>query len=192
MARRHPTAGGSMSREGAFTVIEIMITVAVVAVLMVVVAPGFGVFILNNRISGQTNDFLANLAVARSESAKRSVRVTVCASTTYSSTPPSCTGGGASAWNQGYIVFADLNANGTFDAATDVLLRAGEPLSGGNALTSSGLTIPDKFQYRPSGATNIPAAGGTFKLCDQRTGNFGRTISISPTGRASASTTACP
>jgi type IV fimbrial biogenesis protein FimT len=182
----------------AFTLVELMVTVTVAAVLLSVVAPWFATFVLNNRITSQTNDLLANLAVARSEAAKRSVRITVCASTTWNTTPPSCTGGGATAWNQGYIVFADVNANGTFDAANDILLKVGEPLSGGNILTSSGfapgagIATTDKFQYRPSGATSLTAAGGSFKLCDNRLGNFGRAISISVTGRAVAAVTSCP
>lgn len=172
--------------------VEIMMTLVVAAVLLTIAAPQLAYFVQNNRITSQTNDLLAILAVARSESAKRSVRVTVCASTTYNTTPPSCTGGGNAAWNQGYIVFADQNGNASFDAATDTLLRVGEPLSGENTLQSSGFTTPDKFQYRPSGSTSLPAAGGTFKLCDSRAGNFGRLVSISVTGRAVSSVTSCP
>jgi type IV fimbrial biogenesis protein FimT len=176
----------------AFTLIEILVTVAVAGVLLGIAAPAFTTFVLNNRITSQTNDLIAILAVARSESAKRGVRVTVCATTDYST--PSCTGGGASAWKLGYIAFADQNGNGAFDAATDVLLRVGQPLSGGNTLTSSGFSAPaaaDKFQYRPSGSTNLPAAGGSFTLCDNRHGLFGRLVSISVTGRAIASVTSC-
>ena len=178
-----------------FTLVEVLVALAVLGVLVAVAAPSLSKMIFDNRIRSQSSDLLSNLAVARSESAKLGVRVTICTSTTYASSPPSCTGGGASTWKSGYIIFADVNGDGTFDAATDTLLRVTEPLSGGNTLTSSGFTAPaaaDVIQYRPSGNTNLPAAGGSFKLCDSRTGNFGRLITMTVTGRASSATVNCP
>ena len=172
-------------RAGAgFTLIEIMVTLAVLGVLVTVAAPSITKLIQDSRIRTQANDLMASLAIARSESAKQGVRVTVCASTTYTSTTPSCTGG--TAWNSGYILFTDVNADGNFDAGTDTVLRIGEPLTGGNTLVSNGFTAPPagSVQYRPSGNTNVvPATPATFKLCDSRTGPFGRLITVFATGR---------
>ncbi len=195
MIRAMKKAAAPCHASSGFTIIEILMTMVVMAILLSIAAPSVTRTLLDSRIRSQSSDLLANLAVARSEAAKRGVRVTICASTTYANASPSCTGGGASAWNTGYIIFADQNGNGSFDAATDIVLKVGDPLSGGNTLVSSGFTAPataDTFQYRPSGNTNLPAAGGSFKLCDNRSGNFGRSIAISATGRAISSTTSCP
>jgi type IV fimbrial biogenesis protein FimT len=177
------------------SIIELMLSVAILALIAAVATPSFTGIIQNSRIRSQSSDLMANLAIARAEAAKRGVRVTLCTSTTYSATPPTCTAGGATGWNLGYIVFADTNANGAFDAAADVLITVAEPLAGNNTLSSSGFAAPasaDVFQFRPSGSTNLPAAGGSFKLCDSRAGNFGRLISISVTGRATSASTICP
>jgi type IV fimbrial biogenesis protein FimT len=178
-------------RAGAgFTLIEVMVSIAVLGVLISVAAPSILKMIQDNRIRSQASDLMASLAIARSEAAKQGVRVTVCTSTNYTS----CSGAGASAWNSGYILFTDVNANGTVDSG-DTILRVGDPLSGGNTLVSSGFTAPaaaDTIQFRPSGTTNLPAAGGSFKLCDSRSGNFGRSIAISVTGRTTSSPTTCP
>ena len=150
---------------------------------------------------------MTNLAIARAEAAKRNVRVTLCASTTWQNANPSCTGGGATAWNLGYILFADQNGNGTFDAGSDIVIAVAEPLTGGNSLgipggnslvsnNFTGAATADTFQFRPSGATNLPAVGGTFKLCDARTGSagkqVGRTITIGVTGRTVSNFVDCP
>ena len=179
------------------SIIELMLTVSIVAVLAALATPSFTGMIQNSRIRSQSSDLMTNLAIARAEAAKRSVRVTLCASTTWQSASPSCTGGGAGAWASGYIVFADVDGSGTFDAGTDTVITVAEPLTGGNTLvsnnfTGAGAVAADKFQYRPSGATNLPAAGGTFKLCDARTGNFGRQITIGVTGRTLSNFVDCP
>jgi type IV fimbrial biogenesis protein FimT len=178
-------------RAGAgFTIIEIMVTLTVLGVLITVALPSITKLIQDSRIRSQANDLMTSLAIARSESAKQGVRVTVCTSSNYTS----CNGGGASAWKSGYILFADVNANGTVDAG-DTVLRIGDPLSGRNTLVSSGFNAPaaaDTIQFRPSGNTNLPAAGGSFKLCDSRVGSFGRLITLGVTGRTSSTPTACP
>ncbi|HYL88946.1 MAG TPA: GspH/FimT family pseudopilin [Burkholderiales bacterium] len=181
-----------------FTLIEILMALVVMAVLMSLAAPSLTKMVLDNRLRSQSADLMTNLAIARSEAAKRGVRVTVCASTTYASATPSCTGGGQTAWNQGYIVFADQNGDGAFTAGSDTVIKVSDPLAGGNTLATSGFNAPasaDKLQYRPSGNTNLPAAGGFFRLCDNRAGaTTGRQIQIGISGRpvSVTPTTACP
>jgi type IV fimbrial biogenesis protein FimT len=75
----------------------------------------------------QASDLMVNLAIARAEAAKRGVRVSMCPTTTYASTPPTCqTGTLTTTWNQGYIVFADVNQDGAFNNGTDVLIAVAE------------------------------------------------------------------
>jgi len=180
------------------TIIELMLTLSVVGVLIAIALPSFTSVIQNNRIRGQSADLMANLAIARAEATKRGVRVTMCPSTSYNSNPPACTGGNA--WNAGYIVFADANGNGAYNTG-DELITVAEPLSGNNTLTSTGFTgvnaagaaITGELQFRPSGVTNLPAAGGTFALSDTRTGqNVCRQITIGVTGRATSTQVVCP
>jgi len=179
-------------RSRGMSIIEVMLTVAILGVLAAMATPSFTTVIKNSRIRTQASDLMVNLAVGRAESAKRNVRVTLCPSNTYTATPPSCnTGTLTTNWAQGYIVFADVNQNGTFNSGTDELIAVGEALSGGNTLVSAGLTA-NQLQFRASGNSNVTAAGGTFKLCDDRAGNFGRLITVTVTGRATSVPTVCP
>lgn len=182
-------AGARARRSGSsrgFTLIELLLVVAVAVVLLAVGAPAMVDMILNNRMTSQANELLADFAYARSQSASMGVRVTACVS----SDGASCTG---AAWNQGRIVFADTDGNGAYGAG-DQILRVTSSLSGGNTVAVAGLSTATAIQFRPSGiAAGLTGSSATFKLCDTRTGaDVGRTVTVALTGRASVARTACP
>src|ERR1044072_8809018 len=71
----HPRAWG---RTAGFTMIELMITVAVASVLMAVAVPSFNQMIASGRLTSQSNDMLVAINLARSEAIKRNANVTLC------------------------------------------------------------------------------------------------------------------
>jgi len=169
-----------------FTLVELMVTLAIAAILLSIAAPNFVSFIKNNRITTITNDLLADLALARSEAAKRGQAVSIC----ISSNGTTCTG---SNWLGGRLVFADSGTAGTKDGS-DSIIRVSEAKSNGTTMTSSGFSNTGYIRY---GATGTVTTGntniGTFKVCDDRTGSFGRLLSISNTGRPYVQTAqTCP
>ena len=58
-------------RQRGFNLIELMVTVSLVAILMGIALPGMRDFIRNNRLSSGVNDILHSLTVARTEAIKR-------------------------------------------------------------------------------------------------------------------------
>ena len=166
--------------------IELLLVVAVAAVLLTVAAPAMVDMILNNRMTSQANELLADLAYSRSQSASMGVRMTACVS----SDGATCTG---SSWAQGRIIFADTDGSGTLDSGEQIL-RVTSGLSGGNTVSAAGLSTATVIQFRPTGmAAGLTGASATFKICDTRTGTtVGRTVTVAVTGRASAAKTACP
>ncbi len=173
-------------RHSGFTMIELIITIAIVGILAGMAAPSMSVMLKNNRLATIINDLTGDLALARSESAKRGHRVTLCVS----STGTGCTA--STDWAVGRIAFVDQNGNGAVDAG-DTILQVSPALSGNTVLSFKDTTLTSLgvIQYRPKGVTDET---GIFKLCDDRTGTFGREIAISNTGRASLAATgiACP
>lgn len=171
-------------RQSGFTLLELMITVAIAAILLAVAIPSFQSVMASNRITSQTNNFVADLALARSEALKRGIAVSACSSTDITAATPSCAGSGT--WTTGWIVFTDSTGTAGTRDGTDTVLRVGDTLRGGVTLVQSANNF---VRYRPSGAVT---AQNTFTLC--RTGATGRTISISATGRVSTQNTAdtCP
>ena len=170
------------NRNTGFTLVELLITVALVAIVLGLGVPSFQSTVLNNRLTTQANALVAGLQFARSEAVKRSRRVTVCRS----ADGTSCAASGG--WDQGWIVFLDADDDGDWDAGEDIL-RVNEALVGtGQSLVGSA----DVAQYISFASTGVPrkpdgtAQSGTLFLCDSRGSDYSRTVTLSQTGKASA------
>ncbi len=99
-----------------FTLVELAITVTVLVVLLGLSAPLFTGMTNGNRLTGNANELVAAVLIARSEAIRGNVRTSLC----QSADGASCSN--ASPW-QGWIVFADANGNNTAEA--DEIVRAG-------------------------------------------------------------------
>ena len=157
-----------ISKRG-FTLIELMVTVAVLAIMAAIAIPNFQTFLMNSRMASQANDVITAFNLARSEAVKRAANVTVCAS----SNGTSCTG----SWQQGWIV---RDAGGT-------PIRVQAALSGASTLSGGASTIT----FTASGRTT--SAATTLTLCPPSPAVVqGRAIQIEPTGRSRFAPVACP
>ena len=107
-------------RVGGFTLIELMVTVSVMAIVLGFAIPGFQSVVNGNRLASAANELVASLQTARMEAIRRSRRVVVCASANANAgTNATC----ASANVDGWITFVDANSDGDFDKVGDTLLR---------------------------------------------------------------------
>ena len=170
-----------MKKFSGYTLLEVLVVLAIVAILMAVAAPGLSNFIQNDRLVTQINTLTGHMAYARSEAVKRSQQVAVCVS----SNGTSCTGG--TNWETGWIIYVDEDNGGSFTAGEEIL-RAHETLEGNNTLTPGGIGTEVTYDYR---GYVTAASVGTFTLCDSR--SEGRAIAISTTGRVrKEGTFTCP
>jgi type IV fimbrial biogenesis protein FimT len=160
-----------MTKTRGFSLIELMITIAVAAIILALAAPAFTDTISKKRVSAETSDLLGDLALARSESLTRGARVVLCPS----NTGTGCT---STAWNLGRIIFVDTDPNGTVDTG-ETILRVGAPLDAASALTVSGGSV-DRISYLPSGAISDDSRNA-LTVC--RSGYKGRSVAINPMGQ---------
>jgi len=93
---------------GGFTLIELMVAIAIMAILMAIAFPSFQSTLRSNRVATTTNELLAILSLARSEAIRNTRGAGVCPSTDGSA----CGG----TWNQGWLVWSDVNADGLMGA----------------------------------------------------------------------------
>lgn len=164
------------TKQSGFTLVELMVTLAVAGILMSVAIPNYQTFILNSRISAQANDFMAAIGMARSEAIKRATRVSICKKA--SNFNDRCTTSGD--WAQGWIIFTDGSTVGTIDGA-DVIIQVRGPLAGTNTFIGN-TNVVDFIAY---GASGFGTLAGTVSLCPPSPAAVvGRDIVISNTGRA--------
>lgn len=144
-----------------FTLIELMVALAIVAILASIATPSFVDMLTNNRISTQVNALSASINLARSEAVKLGHGVSLCAS----SSGTACSGG--TDFGVGWIVFDDANANLTIDG-TDTVIRSFSALSSGTTASFTAVNLTFLGMGRPVGAftgsvgTVCPPAGGAY------------------------------
>ena len=177
-----------------FTLVELMVTLAVMAILVGLAVPSFSTVIANNRIATQTNEFVGALNLARSEAVRRgqgvSIRTTVA----------------GIEFATGWQIFNDTALTGAAPATADVL-RESAGLAGRTTLrrvTRTGATtyadatgaLTDRmFVVFNSRGGNNAGASAFFRVCDSRDTTIpGRILQVSTVGRISldSSTATCP
>ena len=125
---------------------ELMVTIAIAAILVGIAIPSFTSTIASNRLTTSANELVTALNLARSEAVKRGMRITLCKSANGSS----CTTSGTVNWSQGWIIFTDQNNNAAYDSSTETLLRA--QANSANASTMVGNTpVADYISYIATG-----------------------------------------
>ncbi|MGH8196640.1 MAG: GspH/FimT family pseudopilin [Steroidobacteraceae bacterium] len=170
--------------QAGFTLLELMLVVAIAGVLLAIAVPAMGNFIRNSRITGAANDVMAGLHFTRSEAIKRRFPVTLCTSAASQAADPVCD---ASPFLTGWIAFVDLNQSGQREAG-EVVLTQHEPMNA--AITARSSLNAFAVTYLLNGFALNPNQA-QLVLCDER-GNqpsggelsAARGILISVTGRA--------
>jgi type IV fimbrial biogenesis protein FimT len=159
-----------------FTIIELMITLVVAAILLAVAAPSFQDIIQNNRLTTEINTLSASLNLTRSEAITRGGSATLCKS----NDSVNCVA--AANWHDGWIVFEDTNENGNTDPG-ETIIRVVNALTAGTTLVSS---VGDSITFGPEGFSAAGSTGtGTLTLCDDRDETSARALNINAAGRAS-------
>jgi len=106
-----------------FTLYELMITVAIVGTVLAIGVPNMVAYSQNSRMTSTANDIHAAFHLARSEASRAKTFITICASADSMSTAPAptCTGN----WDEGYIVFLDLDGSVQTGVGESILFRQG-------------------------------------------------------------------
>ncbi len=174
----------SKSLQG-LTLVELMLGLAIIAILATVVVPGYRDLMRSSELSLETNRFLAALTVARSQAISRGERVTLCKAVVDDDQaavedPSECAGTGG--YEQGWIIFADQGTLGEFDDG-DTLLRVFEEMPVGMTVSGNS-NVDDYVSYEDNGLPKTADGAfqaGTFEICKS---TYGREIILGAGGRA--------
>jgi type IV fimbrial biogenesis protein FimT len=153
------------------TLVELLTSLALLAVLSSLAAPALSHFVSDTRRTAAVNDLFHAIFLARSEAAKRGQIVSICKS----ADQQTCAGSGTQ-WTAGAIVF--VNKDGDEPPVRDPeepLISVRHGWNGGSVTSTRG-----SYSFRPNtqGVVN-----GTIVFCDRRGPAHARAIVISHSGR---------
>jgi len=146
-----------------FSLIELMIVLAVLAITLGLAAPSFQSAISTNRIASAANEVTAAIQLARAEAIRSNRRVVLCRSDDLSA----CTAG-SGAW-KGWIVFVDTDASGQRDNGEAIVRSAAidNPLIafGSSNIVALNNRIAFQSDGRARGSDGFTALSGSIEVC---------------------------
>ncbi|MBD8635129.1 GspH/FimT family pseudopilin [Stenotrophomonas sp. 169] len=170
----------SLRRIKGFTLLELMVTISVMAIMAAIAFPSFQSTLRSNRMATTANELIASMALARSEAVKNTRGAGICASTAGAS----CNG---TSWAGGWMVWGDTNRNGSFDAGEPILrFSEGRP-------TLTGVSDQDlSFSFDGRGRSRANAAKDITLRPQECAGQpVQRRLTISATGQVRLHKEAC-
>lgn len=177
LARRHRGLNARRPERG-FTLLELLVTLAVAAIVVTVAVPSFRSVVQNNNAAALTNDLVGALSYARSEAVRRGRAVSVCASVDQQQCAVPAD------WATGWIVFTDEGTSGELDGG-DTLLRVWQSPKGTPDVSADRPFV----RYLGSGLAEV---GVTFEASLPGAACYSeRTIRVSRGGRPNVERSTC-
>ncbi len=178
-----------------FTIIELIITIALLSVMLAVAVPGFGNLYQNNNLATASNRFVSSISLARNEAISRNTDVIMC-NINISNT--GCANNGQ--WESGWVVWVDLDGDGIIENPNDAgdleVIHREEAMPAGYTLRAA--TYSNIITFAPTGEASgdTTSQADTFRLCDaSQSTDTSRSINFNAVGRAWVTTnpvTSCP
>jgi type IV fimbrial biogenesis protein FimT len=169
-----------------FSLIELMVTIAIVAILLAVAFPSFEGSLRSNRMATASNELIASLSLARSEALRNPSGAVICTS----DDGTSCGGD----WNDGWIVWIDQDGDRVLDSEDRVVRHvvSNDRLVLAAAATPAG--NPLMFAFDPRGRVedgNQRTIALEPDTCPTDV-ELVRTLRIMPTGQVQMQKGVCP
>ncbi len=144
-----------MKRASGFTIIELVVTIAIAAILLGLATPAMQTYLANQRVTAAMNTVTSALALARSTAVERRQATGLCPSADGSN----C--GSSADWGRGWLVWVDRDLSGAYSAG-DELVKVNQQADGGLTVTANVATLV----YAPSGLlVPMPGNAETITIC---------------------------
>ncbi len=161
------------ARSGGFTLIEVLVTLAVVSIGLRLAFAGLHPLLVENRLAVRVNALAGMLQMARSEAISRNRQVVIC----HSTDGETCDR--VADWTDSWLVFVDENRDRQRDADETVVAFKQAPENGTRAIYRA-FGSRHYLAYRPDGRTRT---NGTFTVCDPRYPELNRALIVTKSGR---------
>ena len=162
-----------------FSLIELMVAIAVVSILSAIALPSMNDFIIKMRVDNEISEMQRLLLTARNTAINTGKNTTVC---------PLSSGSCTTNWGNEVSVFtnsSNTTDDNKYDSATEELVKVKEAIRSGDKLQFATFT---RVVYAPTGRLLFPTTASEFKYCPKdeatSTANRSRGIDISISGRS--------
>lgn len=174
-----------------FTLLELMITLAVLVIGIAIAIPSFRGVLQSNRMTSQSNEMLTALQLARSEAVNLRRSVSICPTNVnaFNAASPNCSDN----WLEGWMIFVDTANPGSNSPAIGDVIRVSSRPRQDATLTVNSAT--DFLRFLPNGrlddvvlpsppSGNQPRPTLAFNMTIPNCiGDAARNIEVAPTGR---------
>jgi type IV fimbrial biogenesis protein FimT len=162
-------------KQNGFTVIELMISLTVLAVIISIAAPSFVIMLNNNRVTSATNDLIASMALARTEAVKRNGNVLMLA-----------TGGN---WENGHQIGIDSDSSGTLTTAERLRdIEGPHSAVEMDAVRKGTTTAVTSLVFSADGELRTPSTAVTFTVDSTEDNICNRVVNLSVAGSTTLTT----
>lgn len=164
-----------------FTAFELLVSMAVAAILMATAVPSFKSYTWNLRLKTGIEALRTDLNLARNRAISMNATTVVCpVSDPTANIELTCAA--VSEWQQGWMVFADTNEDRQRQPVEPILKKTG----GIEFLNISSSLARNALRFYPNGTA--PGSNATVVFCDRRGAAYGGKISLSNSGRIAVQT----
>ncbi|SIS41512.1 type IV fimbrial biogenesis protein FimT [Thalassolituus maritimus] len=155
-----------------FTLLELLVVVAISGILLGVGLPAMGALIERNQFEAEVSALHRAVALSRSMAVYRGEAVSLC--------PLDNLGNCSDQWSNSLSIFADTDRSGSLDE-NEVIIKVLPALSGDSSNLIRDFNRSSAVMFYPSGSAF--GRNGTMKVCLRSTPNLSATIIISGSGR---------
>lgn len=163
-----------------FTIIELIVAMAIMTILISLAAPSFQAFIYKNRTATITNGFLGAINYARSEAITRNRPVVIC---NRAGSGVACLNGAD--WSNGWLIYVKNSNSGAivYDPTKDTLLRQREALPTSYSMMATA-SVPN-IRFFGNGFISMGTLGTCFNVSstNDKSSTYAKSIVIDRTGR---------
>ena len=169
-----------MKKYSASTLLEVLITVAIISVLALVAFPSFTSYSQNSAMVANTSALLGSLKLARSEAITRGKRVSICASENGST----CSSNDK--WEDGWVMWVDDSSDNTIDSGEKIIRVVGKAKGASDVTIRGPCYAVNVISFISTGlpqATGGENSGAVLVLTDARKVKEERQVRVYASGR---------
>ncbi len=158
----------------AFTIIELMVGIAVLGIITAVAMPSLNQLLVSMRVDNEISQIQRLVLSARNSAVSMGFNVTICPLDGANT----CA---ADSWDDELSVFIDLDSDNIYEPVNnETLLKVKSALTTNDTLTYAGFS---RITFAPTG-TLAAVLNSTFLYCPQGFSDLGRSVVVSASGRA--------